>query len=211
MKELSIEEKAKAYDEAIEKAEKIHNEHKAQPFDVMLKVFPELKENKIKDIRKQLIKAFGSIGKKEWGGVNVKDAIAWLEKQGEKGTNGNDEEIPNSNWSEEDEKIYNRIYDLIHAAYANYDVDEDGKELGEYAKITSWFQSLKERVVDFDNGYKVGFSAAKHNQLKPTDEQIYYLSHVVTDAKCKNDIFTNGYKPYPYLSTLLQQLKKLKK
>jgi hypothetical protein len=50
-------------------------------------------------------------------------------------------------WSEEDEKIYSRIYNLIHeAAFANYDVDEDGKELGEYAKITNWFKSLKGRV-----------------------------------------------------------------
>lgn len=50
-------------------------------------------------------------------------------------------------WSEDDEKIYNRIYDIIHnAAFSNCDVDEDGKECGEYAKITEWFKSLKNRI-----------------------------------------------------------------
>jgi hypothetical protein len=44
---------------------------------------PEFKESEDEEIRKGLIKAFGSIGKKEWGGVNVKNAIAWLEKQKE--------------------------------------------------------------------------------------------------------------------------------
>jgi hypothetical protein len=44
---------------------------------------PEFKDSEDEKIRKGLIKSFGSIGKKEWGGVNVKDAIAWLEKQKE--------------------------------------------------------------------------------------------------------------------------------
>ena len=44
MKELSIEEKAKRYDEAIEIAKEINNEQQAQPFNVMTRVFPELKE-----------------------------------------------------------------------------------------------------------------------------------------------------------------------
>ena len=39
MKELSIEEKAKAYDEAIEIAKEINNEQRAQPFNVMTRVF----------------------------------------------------------------------------------------------------------------------------------------------------------------------------
>lgn len=45
MKELSIEEKAKAYDDALERAKEINNEQRAQPFDVMTRVFPELKES----------------------------------------------------------------------------------------------------------------------------------------------------------------------
>lgn len=50
-------------------------------------------------------------------------------------------------WSEEDEKIFDRICALIHsAAYKNYDVDEDGNECGEYANIKEWFKKLKDRV-----------------------------------------------------------------
>lgn len=41
----SIEEKAKRYDEAIEIAKEINNEQRAQPFNVMARVFPELKES----------------------------------------------------------------------------------------------------------------------------------------------------------------------
>lgn len=64
---------------------------------------------------------------------------------------------PQPKWNEEDEKIYNRINDLIHAAaYANYDVDEDGKELGEYANITNWLKSLKTRV-----GCEVNYTTKK--------------------------------------------------
>ena len=48
----------------------------------------------------------------------------------------------------DDERMYNRIYDIIHsAAFSNYEVDEDGKECGEYAKIIEWFNSLKDRVL----------------------------------------------------------------
>ena len=85
MKELSVEEKAKAYDEAIERANDILKGYdpKEEPKATINYIFPELKESEDEEIRKGLIKAFGSIGKKEWGGVNVKNAIVWLEKQGE--------------------------------------------------------------------------------------------------------------------------------
>jgi hypothetical protein len=52
-----------------------------------------------------------------------------------------------SSWGEEDEKIYNRLCGIVHnAAFANYDVDEVGKECGEYAKITEWLKSIKQRM-----------------------------------------------------------------
>ena len=81
-------EKAMAYDEALGKAEEFYNDkNNIQCVNVegmLEEIFPELKESEDEEIRKGLIKAFGSIGKKEWGGVNVKNALAWLEKQGEK-------------------------------------------------------------------------------------------------------------------------------
>ena len=54
MKELSIEEKAKRYDEAIERAREINNEQRIQPYDIMTRVFPELKESEDERIRKEI-------------------------------------------------------------------------------------------------------------------------------------------------------------
>ena len=50
-------------------------------------------------------------------------------------------------WSEEDEKLFNRICDLIHeAAYENCETNEDGKELGEYAKMMRLLKFLKDCI-----------------------------------------------------------------
>lgn len=46
--------------------------------------FLELKESEDERIRKELIKALSSIGKRNWGGIDVFESIAWLEKQGNK-------------------------------------------------------------------------------------------------------------------------------
>ena len=80
MKELSIEEKAKAYDEALERAKKWYN---APNIDKMLtygnriieEIFPELSESRDERIRKEIISAI----KEDWPGHT--DWIAWLEKQ----------------------------------------------------------------------------------------------------------------------------------
>lgn len=86
MKELSIEEKAKRYDEALERARQINDEHRAQCADVMVKVFPELAESEDEKIRKALI----SFLKSPFVNENITDEkvtpwIAWLEKQGQDG------------------------------------------------------------------------------------------------------------------------------
>ena len=53
----------------------------------------------------------------------------------------------NPAWSEEDARLFNNICLLIRKeAYIHYDVDENGKECGEYAEIKRWFESLKDRV-----------------------------------------------------------------
>jgi hypothetical protein len=50
---------------------------------ILEEIFPELAESGDEKIRKRLITDFGTIGKKEWGGLEVKDILAWLERQGE--------------------------------------------------------------------------------------------------------------------------------
>ena len=83
MKELSIEEKAKRYDEAIKKAETFYD--RSQPISggniIIESIFHELKENEDERIRKEIIDYIKT------GAYNT-DWIVWLEKQSEK-----DEEI----------------------------------------------------------------------------------------------------------------------
>ena len=89
MKELSIEEKAKAYDKALEKAREWYNDsHITIGLRGNLEdIFPELKENEDEDerIRKSLIELFKDM---EWDDSILHDynmdkdkTIAWLEKQ----------------------------------------------------------------------------------------------------------------------------------
>ena len=88
MKELSIEEKAKHYDEASERAKL----SRLQLLDIgeeateIEHIFPELKESEDDVMRKMAIKAVYAPEAqsciKSWG-INPDDVIAWLEKQGE--------------------------------------------------------------------------------------------------------------------------------
>ena len=86
MKELSIEEKARRYDEAIERAKsKIKNDKDHVLYeDDIIDIFHELKESEDERIRKVQLNYWRSVGGKEWHGVPVQEAIAWLERQGEK-------------------------------------------------------------------------------------------------------------------------------
>lgn len=87
MKELSIEEKAKRFDEVLAMAKECIT---YIPDDAvnkyMLNMFPELKESEDKDekIRKALIDFFnkGAENEAQTNGVCDKDIITWLEKQG---------------------------------------------------------------------------------------------------------------------------------
>ena len=89
MKELSIEEKAKAYDEAIEKAKEMikdmTNIGGVAKVDDIQYLFPELKESEDERIRKGLIEYFLHYPDHEitYYGLKADFVISWLEKQGE--------------------------------------------------------------------------------------------------------------------------------
>ena len=89
MKELSIEQKARAYDEAIERA-RVFKEHLLEINEKdyageMDYIFPELTESKDERIRAKLIEFFVgyTTDEKWWGSVTEKDILAWLEKRDE--------------------------------------------------------------------------------------------------------------------------------
>ena len=79
MEELSIEEKAKAYDEAYKFAENIHK-YSSNPAEIkrMEYLFPELKESEDEKIRKELIEM---VKLSCTNGDDVDKKIAWLKKQ----------------------------------------------------------------------------------------------------------------------------------
>ena len=83
---MTQEEKAKAYDEALERAKECHIDGLSlhQPVkDVIEHIFPELKESEDEKIRKVLVDMFKGYNIQKVGDFTDKEIIAWLEKQGE--------------------------------------------------------------------------------------------------------------------------------
>ncbi len=89
MKELSIKEKANAYDKAIKKAKQWRNAPNVDKIPtfgnrIIEEIFPELKESDDERIRNALIGFHKSTI--DIDGIKGEDIIAWLEKQGEQKT-----------------------------------------------------------------------------------------------------------------------------
>jgi len=92
MKELTIEQKAKRFDEVIEKFDVILNLNTVKESGTIFtedvrKILPELKENDGERVKKELILFFTERAKhtedSTFNGLSSKEIIAWLEKQGE--------------------------------------------------------------------------------------------------------------------------------
>lgn len=85
MKELTIEEKAKRYNELKVKAQQIHNkENDVLILHTIEEMFPELKEFKDENIRDFLVEFIKACGWSEKQFPPKEKCIAWLEKQGDK-------------------------------------------------------------------------------------------------------------------------------
>lgn len=181
MVELSIEEKAKRYDEAIKKFDVILNLNTVKESgtiftDDVRKILSELAESEDEKIRKAIIK----IVKKDEERIGVNAhlrKLQWLEKQGEKGTNGNEREIPNSAWSEEDERKLNDVIRII---------ENSGNVQSIREHYASWLKTLKPQ-----------------KQWKPTKEQLIALEGTVDYLNESNN------EDYEVMYSLLEQLKKL--
>jgi hypothetical protein len=212
MERLSVEEKARAYDDAIERANELNyvSDKDSLQRKTVEHIFPELKESK--DEKTWIINYLSNrilnstiIAEKE----NLKKAIAWVEKQGEK-----DEEIlilkdqieslhaaikaikeihkielekqgeQKPAWSEEDEKILSDIIkDLVHP----------------------WNEYIPDRIEDEIKWLKNKLkSLTPQTTWKPSDEQMKALADALSLAKnCGEEIAFD-------LRTLYEQLKKLK-
>jgi len=83
---MTIEEKAQAYDKAIERAREWYNNPNSSSIgkSYLYAVFPELKQNKDNRIKEDLIQWINEFPDTIWRGHYKKDVVDWLEKQGEK-------------------------------------------------------------------------------------------------------------------------------
>ena len=196
MKELSIEEKAKAYDEAIERAKKQLDEAKVFDYEdeqiahdirtTTYDIFPELKESEDERIRKKLIDYFKGFlegnedtykvgGGVTWEGLDVKDVIAWLEKKGEQ----------KPAWSEEDGNHVKSILSTIECCKAQFLNSPAVVEA--YNADIEWLKSLRPQ-----------------NTWKPSDEQMEAL-RIAGEIGSANNSWAMG-----VLKGMYQDLKKLK-
>ena len=129
---MNTEEKAKAYDEALEKARQLCAYPTTKPFISDLQdLFPELKENEGERIRKKIIATihlyYGEPLEDE-----AKEMIFWLEKQCEQ----------NHVWSREDEKCIRLSTDIIDSSLRAglcVQLDRD--------RCVDWFKSLKDLIT----------------------------------------------------------------
>ena len=89
MKQLSIEEKAKRYDEAIKLAKDSFIYPDYPGFIRADVVFPEIKESEDERIRKGILHLIGCASEIEWckANVSIGEVQTWLEKQKERNTN----------------------------------------------------------------------------------------------------------------------------
>lgn len=165
---LTIEEKAKRYDEAIEIARKIKNGESINvPNGTVIPdiIFPELKEDENDRIRRVIIEHFVSSHSCmfPYKGFTKEQIIDWLEKQGEK------EPIE---WSEKDEIYLNHVITAIKSYYT----DDKGCENPWREELLRWLKFLK-----------------PHKQWKSSEEQKDYTSKVEPNFKVGDWVVrTNG-------------------
>ena len=210
---MTQEEKAKAYDEALEKARQLCTYPTSKPFISDLQdLFPELAESEDERIRKSIIgflitisslKDGKTVSNEDFDSKAILEWVAWLEKQCEKGTNGNEREFPISEplltikhakevmgikqedaWSEEDEVA---LCDALWCCKQAASIAKDENDMGNVWYAEHWLKSLKERCT-----------------WKPSDEQMEGIECTIKTLKYQLNAGDNR------LDSLYADLKKLR-
>lgn len=156
---MTQEEKAKAYDEALEKARKRVLIEPQDHTDAILKdIFPELRENENERIRKEMIDFLNQYKEDGLRGVDITPWIVYLEKQKEQkpvewnSVKINGKPIPTENqsvdislvnWSEEDADMLNSCISSIEEAKENRYVYMEPDGDTSYDHEISWLKSLR--------------------------------------------------------------------
>ena len=143
----------KKYKEALERAREWYNNSNSSSIgkSYLYAVFPELKESEDEKIRKALMKFIEKFPyeRLENDGVSVKDALAWLEKQGEQkpqrmvSAEAKEALYGKPSWSEEDE-IVEEIIDFLDEYTGS--VKPPSLSYPVKSKWCTWLKSLKQRI-----------------------------------------------------------------
>ena len=188
MKELSIEEKAKRYDEALKIINDYYQKIKYSSLsnastdrEVLEKAFPELKESEGERIRKELLEHCKNQAEPYIQSGNkcpqIQSWIAWLEKQGEQ----------KPAWGEEDEytlgETIQHLEELIRIDKAKH----CGCDVQYYQRDIDWLKSLKDRV-----GYEVDCTTTK--EWSEEDENRFNNLCWLIDKSDENELTKNGFK-----------------
>jgi len=148
MRELSIEEKAKAYDEALKVLHKYDGANIMFSQSLKEEMFPELKESEDERIRKALIElvkfskksCFEILKDQSFNIVSMNEMLTWLEKQVEQ----------KSGWNEDDERIRKELIDAIQGLW-----DNDALPLPLSVKRKdAWIAWLEKQVKSTDHLWK---------------------------------------------------------
>lgn len=181
MKKLSIEEKAKAYDEAIKKAKYYYGEGKTLEYasDITSYIFPELKESDDERIMGNIIATihlyYGEPLEDE-----AKEMIAWLEKQGEQKIKTPDESMGI------DSDTYNKIVDeCIYGEQKPIDKVEPNFKVGDWVVYCNddvdFITGIEENGYCINNSGYIPFICASDIRL-----------WTIQDAKDGDVLFTSS-------------------
>jgi len=141
MKELSIEQKAKRYNEVIEKLRDFYKDYDTVSHIIDVKeelanLIPELKENEDERIRKELIDFVKS---RLVGFPQCEKFIAWLEKQGEQKHKDN----YLLNWSKIDEKMLQSLECIVKDYWAKAEQEKNEIKIREASNVSYFLKTIQ--------------------------------------------------------------------
>lgn len=223
MKELSIEEKVKRYDEALHKAKNYYSTTDSSS-DIKLigLIFPELKESEDERIRKKIIQLVNDA--MATNAPYKKEMLAWLKKQGGQKPTQETEPTPifrigdvlkrkGRDYTFRVDRIQGGYYhcDRNHGAFfpieeqGNWELveqnpawrEEDESMLLSAIEYIQTYPAHRQSVVDWLKSLKDRYT------WKPSDEQITWLYRATDEAKKDSRI-------KQVLNELLSDLKKLR-
>ena len=190
---MTEKEKAKAYDEAIERAKELYGN------GITEEIFPELKESKDKKIMEAILNGLidcrdaPDLGWSNFGGIHIDDCIDWLEKQCEQ----EEHKFKVGDWIITPKNKVIQITSIEDTSYCDeqcrFWTIEDGKD-GDVLAL-SWMEdkNLWEKIIIFKKYHSEGVKGIysrpcvegygntfKNGKLAFTDEEVPYYSKTWT-------------------------------